>query len=98
MYVNGQYRKLGTWRSWIEILWMGTVSLPNHNYASEICIVVVAADVLSAPSTLPKATNADVIENIRKLSPALLSETVNSLSTTSHSMPHSEKDDIQLSN
>jgi hypothetical protein len=52
---------------------MGTVSLPNHNYASEICIVVVAADVLSAPSTLPKATNADVIENIRKLSPALLS-------------------------
>lgn len=77
---------------------MGTVSLPNHNYASEICIVVVAAEVLSAPSTLPKATNADVIENIRNLSPALLSETMNSLSTTSHSMPHSEKDDIQLSN
>lgn len=59
------------------------LSLPNLNYASEICIVVVAADV---------------IENIRNLSPALLRETVNSLSTTSHSMPHSEKDDIQLSN
>ncbi|KAG6748614.1 hypothetical protein POTOM_048543 [Populus tomentosa] len=54
---------------------MGTVSLQNHNYASEICIVVVAADVLSAPSTLPKATNADAIENRRNLSPALLSET-----------------------